>query len=203
MDKAHIHMYWDHSNLFVRMGDTCDDGKGAGIELGHRREARLSFPALFRLAAAGRTVEKAVAAGSVPPDMQKLWQRLGKVGLIVDLQERGASSGKEVAVDQALEIGMLKSLLDRPTPAIAVLLSADGGFRDTLDRFLSGGWGVEVLAFSKGASPKLTRLPADAPGAALFVDLDLWYYDLVYLEDNSGKVVRKTSVLNLAKRNVL
>src|SRR6266508_695804 len=104
MDPDVVHIFWDHSNLFARMQDTCDDRQGGGIEPGYRLAARLSFPRVFDFAACGRKVEKAVAVGSIPPDLVALWERLGKVGIIVDLQERGAESGKEVAVDEALEL---------------------------------------------------------------------------------------------------
>src|SRR5437870_5466773 len=128
MDDGVVHIFWDHSNLFARMQDTCDDREGGGLEPGHRLDARLSFPAMFEFAHCGRKVEKAVAVGSIPPDLKALWERLGNVGMIVDLQERGAQSGKEVAVDEALELEMLKSALDRKAPAVVVLLSGDGGF---------------------------------------------------------------------------
>jgi hypothetical protein len=36
-----------------------------------------------------RIVEKAVAVGSIPPDLVALWERLGKVGVIIDLQWNG------------------------------------------------------------------------------------------------------------------
>ena len=36
-----------------------------------------------------------MAVGSVPPELAAIWEQLGNVGLIVDLQERGAFSGKE------------------------------------------------------------------------------------------------------------
>jgi hypothetical protein len=86
---------------------------------------------MLEFAAAGRTIEKAVAVGSVPPGLRKLWERLGNVGMIVDLYERGAESGKEQAVDDALALQMLASLVDREQPAVAVLISGDGGFNLT------------------------------------------------------------------------
>lgn len=200
MDADVVHMFWDHSNLFARMQDTCEDREGHGLEPGHRFDARLSFPALFEFAHCGRTVEKAVAVGSVPPDLQALWARLGKVGLIVDLQERGAQSGKEVAVDAALENEMLKSLTDRAKPAVAVLLSGDGGFRETLDRMLKKGWGVEVLSFSNGFSPKLQQIARGSGGRGKYVRLDPWYKQLVYLQEMGGRSIRPTDPLELKGR---
>lgn len=196
-----MHIFWDQSNLFARMQDTCDDREGDGIEPGHRLAARLSFPRLFEFAACGRKVEKAVAAGSIPPDLAALWERLGKVGLIVDLQERGAESGKEQAVDEVLELEMMKSLWDRrEAPAVAVLLSGDGGFKETLDRMLDGGWGVEVLSFSKGFSTKLQQIARGSGERGKYVKLDPWYPQLVYLQDFDGPLIRSADPLDLKGR---
>ena len=44
--------YWDNSNLFNRMLDTCDnlrDGTG-GLERGHRLDVRLNFKAMYEFA---------------------------------------------------------------------------------------------------------------------------------------------------------
>ncbi len=59
--------------------------------------------------------------------------------MIIDLQERGALSGKEQGVDEALQLEMMNSLVDRDVPAVAVLLSGDGGLRPTIDRLLRRG----------------------------------------------------------------
>jgi hypothetical protein len=201
MDDGTVHIFWDHSNVFARMQDTCDDRNGGGLEPGQRLAARISFPRLFQFAACGRTVEKAVAVGSIPPDLVALWERLGKVGMIIDLQERGAQSGKEQAVDEALELQMMKSLWDRrESPAVAVLLSGDGGFKETLGRMLDGGWGVEVLSFSTGFSPKLQQIAHGSGGRGKYVKLDPWYKQLVYLQDFDGPLIRETDPLDLKGR---
>ena len=196
MDDGVVHIFWDHSNAFARMQDTCDDRRGSGIEPGHRLDARLSFPRLFEFAAVGRTVEKAVAAGSVPPDLVALWERLGAAGLIVDVQERGALSGKEVGVDQALQLEMMNSVVDRADPAVAVLISGDGDFRPYADRMLKAGWGVEVLSFSKGFSPRLQQIARGSGGRGKYVKLDGWYTQLTYLQDITGVVIRQNDPLD-------
>jgi hypothetical protein len=201
IDNGVVHIFWDHSNVFARMQDTCDDREGGGIEPGRRLSARISFPRLFDFAACGRRVEKAVAVGSIPPDLVGLWERLGKAGLIIDLQERGAESGKEQAVDEALELEMMKSLWDRrEAPAVAVVLSGDGGFKGTLDRMLEGGWGVEVLSFSRGFSRKLQQIARGSGGRGKYVKLDPWYRQLVYLQDFDGPLIRETDPLDLKDR---
>lgn len=182
------------------MQDTCDDRKGGGLEPGRRLDARISFPALFEFAACGRNVEKAVAKGSVPPDLVALWERLGKAGLIVDAQERGAQSGKEVGVDEALQLEMMKSLVDREKPTVAVLLSGDGDFRPYLDRMLKNGWGVEVLSFSNGFSRSLQQIARGSGGRGRYVRLDPWYKQLTYLQDVGGGVTRQSDPLDMKGR---
>ena len=195
-----VHLFWNNSNLFARAQDTCDPKLGGGKEPGQRLALRLEFAAMFDFASAGRTVEKAVAVGSIPPGMAAIWERLGKAGLIVDLQERGAASGKEQGVDQALQLEMMRSLVDRKNPAVAVLLTGDGGFRPDVDRLLDGGWGVEVLSFSNGFSPKLRKIAVGHGGRGKYVDLDPWYDRLTYLQDPGWKIVRPAKPLDLAGR---
>lgn len=200
MDDGVVHLFWDQSNVFARMQDTCDDRQGGGLEPGHRLDARISFPQLYEFAVCGREVEKAVAIGSVPPDLVALWERLGKVGLIVDVQERGAQSGKEVAVDEALQLEMMNSVVDRDQPAVAVLLTGDGDFRPYLDRMLRNGWGVEVLSFSKGFSTRLQQIARGSGGRGKYVRLDPWYKQLTYLQELGGGVIRRNDALDLAGR---
>lgn len=200
MDDSVVHIFWDNSNLFARMQDTCDDRKGGGKELGHRLDARVKFTSMFDFAACGRTVERAVALGSVPPDLASIWQHLGKVGIIVDLQERGAQSGKEQGVDQALQLQMMNSLVDREIPAVAVLLTGDGGFRPYVDRLIKNGWGVEVLCFSRGFSPKLQQIARGSGGRGKYVRLDGWYDQLTYLQSPDGSIIRYADPLELRGR---
>jgi NYN domain len=200
MDPDVAHIFWDNSNLFARTQDTCDDRAGGGEEPGHRLDVRIRFTSMFDFAACGRKVERAVAVGSVPPELVAIWQKLGKVGLIVDLQERGAASGKEQGVDQALQLEMMNSLVDRETPAVAVLLTGDGDFRPSVDRLLKHGWGVEVLCFSKGFSPKLQKIATGSGGRGKYVKLDPWYRQLTYLQAPDGTILRHADVMDLKKR---
>jgi hypothetical protein len=43
MDDGTVHVFWDHSNLYLSALDACDDGSGGGFEPGHRLDARLHF----------------------------------------------------------------------------------------------------------------------------------------------------------------
>ena len=206
MDASTVHLFWDNSNLFARAQDTADDvRKGTGgLEIGHRLDVRLNFKAIFEFARAGRAVEKAVAVGSVPPGLLGLWDKLGEAGLVVGLHERGAASGKEQAVDEALALEMLASGMDRDPPAVAVLLSGDGGFKQHVDRLLKKGWGVEVCCFSNGFSKTLKRISVGTSGRGKYIELDTWYHQLTYRqelgEDGLPRVVRRSDPLDLTGR---
>jgi hypothetical protein len=63
VDDSVVHIFWDHSNLFARMQDTCDDRKGGGLEPGHRLDARLSFPTMYEFAHCGRKVNRMLKKG--------------------------------------------------------------------------------------------------------------------------------------------
>jgi hypothetical protein len=196
MDASAVHIFWDQSNIFHRAQDTCDDGQGSGKEPGHRFDLRLNFQAIYDFAANGRQVEKATAVGSVPPALSQLWHELARTGVSVELQERGADSGREQAVDEALQLHMLRSLADRHPPAVAVLLTGDGGFRQDVDRMLGAGWGVEVLSFSGGFSQQLRRISAGHGGRGKYVELDDWYKQLTYLQQTDGTITRAHEALD-------
>jgi hypothetical protein len=200
MDDSAVHIFWDHSNLFLSALDCCDD-RGKGKEPGHRFDARVHFQRMFDFAANGRTVERAVAVGSIPPGLNALWSKLKKAGIDIELQERGAESGKEQAVDEALQLEMLRSVLDRgDKPAVAVLLSGDGDFYEDAKRMIDAGWGVEILCFGSSFARKLQGLSKTSHGRAKYVNLDKWYPQLVYLQGFDEEIMRPADPLDLTGR---
>ena len=77
MDRVFIH--WDNSNIFheaQRLAQELEEGPGA------RYRVRIHFENMLRLAHADRPVQKALAAGSVPPEMR---QRMHKRGWRVEI----------------------------------------------------------------------------------------------------------------------
>lgn len=200
MNDTVAHIFWDQSNIFHCAQATCDD-RGAGLEPGHRYDLRLNFQAIYDFASLGRNVDKAIAVGSVPPDLQALWRQLENTGVDVELQERGESSGREQAVDEAIQLHMMRSLVDRiKEPAVAVVLTGDGGFKQDIDRLLDNGWGVEVLSFSCGFNPILRTIGTGHGGRGKYVALDPWYDQLTYLQDTTGKIIRPSATLDTTGR---
>ena len=107
MDKVFI--YWDNSNIFIGAQAVAEEREG--VKARHR--VRISFKAMMRLAHADRPVEKAIAAGSVPPEMRALWNRLSAEGVQIELFDRGAiERGEQQTPDQVLQLQMLRDFAD-------------------------------------------------------------------------------------------
>lgn len=152
--RSDVCIFWDNSNIFVPAQDVAKERDGATT----RGDVRIKFDALYELARAGRKVVAGVCVGSIPKELGHLlenpiWDKLRSVGVELELFERGQGTGREQAVDQALQVHMLRTLVDR-TPGIAVLLTGDGarahegrGYFADLQRMYRGGWNVEVLSW--------------------------------------------------------
>ena len=156
-DKAFI--YWDNSNIFINARNTADAREGAAA----RKRLRIHFKAMLRLACAGRRMEKAVVAGSVPPESRALWGRLREGGLKVEeLFDRGDHSGKEQEVpDERLQLQMMADTLQN-SPGVAVLMTGDGkgrekgrGFHFALELMRRKGWRVELMAWERGCHSQM------------------------------------------------
>ena len=72
-----VFIYWDNSNIYHEAQRIAEEQEGTP---GARFLVRIQFDNLLRLAHADRPLEKAVAAGSVPPEMEQLWNRMENSG---------------------------------------------------------------------------------------------------------------------------
>ena len=183
MDKVFI--YWDNSNIFheaQRLSEERSEGLGA------RYRVRIDFDTMLRLAHADRPIERAVAAGSVPPEMRQLWNRMESIGVEVRLFDRGSPErGEQDMPDRVLQLRMLEDALDyNGDPGIAVLLTGDGagyldgaGFHTTLERMHKRGWRVEILSWAHSCNQRMRRW---AEGHGAFVALDDFYEAVTYME---------------------
>ena len=183
MEKVFI--YWDNSNIFheaQRLAEQLDGGMEA------RFRVRIHFDNLFRLANGDRPVEKALAVGSVPPEMEQLWNRLESRGVQVSLYDRGLRErGEQGVPDKYLQLSMLEDALDyNGDPGIVVLLTGDGagylegaGFHRTLERMHKRGWKIEILSWSHATNQRMRRW-AEAHGQ--FIALDDFYSAITFLE---------------------
>ena len=153
-----------------------------------RRRVRLNFANLLLLAHANRPVKRVVAAGSVPPELQALWDKMeGGGGVEVEQCYRHELYGEQQLPDKILQVEMLHDAIEhRGSPGIMVLLSGDGagylqrkGFQVTLERVLSMGWGVELLAWRNNCNGWLQRWIMNH---GLFIPLDEFYFSVTFLE---------------------
>jgi len=205
-----IFIYWDNSNIFheaQRLAELRDGVPGA------RHYVRIHFENLLRLAQAARPLEKAIAAGSVPPAMRQLWKRIEIVGVKIHLFDRGSQErGEQGMPDRVLQLQMLEDALDyNGDPGIVVLLTGDGagylegaGFHRTLERMHKRDWGVEILSWENSCNQRM-RIWAEENG--VFVALDDFYESITFREPSRPGFelapARDAIKLDLSRRTML
>lgn len=191
--NPNVCIFWDNSNIYVPAQDVAKGRDGATVG----RDLRIQFDHLYDLARAGRNVVAGVCVGSQPPELQDLWKRLSAVGVELELFERGEESGTEQAVDQALQVHMLRAVIDRE-PGVAVLLTGDGagahegkGFFADLKRMHAKGWKIEVLSWESSCHSGLKKW---AQENGIFVPLDAHYDSITFIKGlrSAKKVARRT-----------
>ena len=182
---SRVFVYWDNSNIFHEVQRLADEREGTSCA---RHLVRIHFDSLLRLAHAGRPLAKAVAAGSIPPEMQQLWNRMEGQGVEVKLFDRGERyRGEQEVPDRWLQLRMLEDALDNNgDPGVVALLTGDGsgyaggqGFHSTLERMHKRGWRVEVLSWRHSCNQGMRRW-AEANG--VFVALDEHYEGITFRE---------------------
>ena len=205
MDNVFI--YWDNSNIFheaQRLAEEREEGDDA------RNRVRINFDNMLRLAHADRPLQKALAAGSVPPEMRQLWNRMESKGVEVRLFDRGIPGrGEQEIPDRLLQLQMLEDGWDyNGTPGIVVLLTGDGagyyegaGFHSTLERMHKRGWQVEILSWAHSCNQRMRRW---AEENGIFVALDDFYETITFMEPSRPGFElarsRKSAELDLSLR---
>ena len=183
MDKVFI--YWDNSNIFHEAQSIAEE-RAEGPNARYR--VRINFRNMLRLAHADRPVQRAIAAGSVPPEMRQLWNRMESSGVEVHLFDRGSPDRSEQDMpDRVLQLRMLEDALDyNGDPGIVVLLTGDGagylegaGFHSALERMHRRGWRIEILSWAHSCNQRMRRW-AEENGA--FIALDDFYDSITFLE---------------------
>ena len=197
-----VFIFWDNSNIFISAKAVAVEKEGADASY----KLRISFDRLLRLAKADREVEYAIAVGSIPPQLRHVWNKLAQTGVKIELFERGSQSEKEQAVDQALQVHMLRKAFDyNGATGTAVLLTGDGkgfldgvGFHADLERMHKRGWNIEVLAWEQTCNPRLKEW---SKKIGIFISLEDFYENITFLDDEHG-VIRQSKPLDLTKRPI-
>ena len=200
-----VFIYWDNSNIFIeaqRLAEERNDHVDA------RFRVRIKFDNMLRLAHADRPLRKAMAAGSVPPELRQLWNWLEQQGVEVRLFNRiRPDLGEQEIPDRLLQLQMLEDAMDYD-PGIVVLLTGDGagyaegaGFHSTLQRMHRRGWKIEILSWRHSCNYRM-REWAEENG--VFVPLDDFYESITFLEPSlPGHRLaqsRPTTPLDLSRR---
>ena len=178
-----VFIYLDNSNIFISAQEAAAEREGEAA----RSRVRIHFRNLLALAHAGRPIERAIAVGSIPPELRQVWNRLENEDVEVQLLERGALHGSEQGVDQVLQTIMLRDTVDyNGVPGIAVLLTGDGsgfvdgvGFHADIERMYGRGWDIEVLSWRHSCNRRM-REWAEENGK--FIALDDFYTSITFLE---------------------
>ena len=205
MDEVFV--YWDNSNIFHEMQRLAEE-RNEGPDARYR--VRIHFDNLLRLAYADRPLRKAFAAGSIPPEMRGLWNRMETRGVEVALFDRGQPDrGEQEMPDRLLQLRMLEDALDfNGTPGIVTLLTGDGagylegaGFHRTLERMHRRAWRVEILSWKHSCNQRMRRW---AEENGVFVALDDFYESITFLEPSKPgyqlAMGRRQAPLDLTQR---
>lgn len=205
MDRVFI--YWDNSNIFDQVQQLAETNNGNEPATYYR--VRLKFENLFRLAHADRPVEKAWAAGYIPPEMRQLWNSLENLGIKVHLYDRGSrGSGEQETTDQYLQLRMLEDAADHD-PNIMVALTGDGagyseghGFYRNIERIHNMGWKIELLSWIQSCHGAM-RNWVEQNG--VFIPLDDYYKSITFLNSHEDDLtpMRFPTKLDLSQRPVV
>lgn len=178
-------IYWDNSNIYHEAQRIAEEQDGTP---GARYLVRVHLENLLRLAHADRPVKRAVAAGSIPPEMQQLWNRMENHGVEVKLFDRGGrGEGEQEVPDRWLQLCMLEDGMDyNGDPGVVVLLTGDGagyaqgqGFHSTLERMQRRDWLVEVLSWKHSCNRGMREW---AESYGVFIPLDDYYDAITFRE---------------------
>ncbi len=183
-----VFVYWDNSNIFIEAQRIAEE-RNEHVDARYR--VRIDFDKMLRLAHADRPMRKALAAGSVPPEMQHLWNRMENQGVQVELFNRIRSDiGEREIPDRILQLRMLEDAMDfSDDPGIVVLLTGDGagylegaGSHSTLERMHRQGWRIEILSWYHSCNRRMREW---AQENGVFVALDDFYDSITFLEPSS------------------
>ena len=180
---VHIYIYWDNSNLYVESQNVAEEMEGDSPDV--RMRVRIDFANLLLLAHGNRQVKRIVAAGSIPPELTKLWDKMKQNGVEVELCHRHGHGEQEMP-DRTLQVEMLNDCIKyKASPGTMVLLTGDGaGYTRgkglvTLENIHGMGWSVELLAWLNSCNRRLQRW-VEQHGT--FYPLDHFYWSITFLE---------------------
>ena len=182
---SRIFLYIDNSNVFIEAKRLAPQYNGG--DPGVKYRVRIDYDNLVNLCTCKRPLARAIVAGSVPPELQNLWQRLKNRGVTVRMYQRAPGMGEQEVPDLHLETAMYKDIVrEKNHPGIAVLVTGDGGGFETDDgmgaalrAMHTNGWGVEVLSWKHCINHQMLDWVQQN---GVFVALDDFYLSITFLE---------------------
>lgn len=183
-----VFVYWDNSNIFYeaqRLAEEKNEGPNA------RYRVRINFDNMLHLAYADRSIKKAIAVGSIPPEVRQLWNRMESRGVEVQLFDRmNPGRSEQEMPDRLLQLQMLRDGFDNNgNPGVVVLLTGDGagcydgvGFHRDVERMYNRGWKIEILSWAHSCNQRMKKWAQDN---GIFVSLDDFYDSITFLEPSS------------------
>ena len=196
---VYVYVYLDHSNIIIEARNIAKETESAELGTDVSRRLRLDFHNLMLLAHENRPVAKAVAAGSVPPEMKKVWSRLEKEGVQTEIFDRSEMGGSERNVpDLYLQREMLSDgVKGARTLGTIVLLTGDGakyyegkGFLDVMETLEGAGWKIELLSWDRSCNVRLRQWVCRYGS---FTSLDPFYKNVTFVESGTGVGGSRTS----------
>ena len=201
-----VYLYFDHSNIVIEAKNIGQETESAELGGDVWRRLCLDFHNLMLLAHENRPLAKAVAAGSVPPDMQTVWNRLEQEGVQTEIFDRSEMGGSERNVpDLYLQKEMLRDGLQRrDSPGTIVLLTGDGagyyqgkGFLDVLEILQGTGWKIELLSWDRSCNVRLREWVCRH---GFYTSLDQFYDSITFVEARGERRGRTSQPLKLERK---
>lgn len=183
-----MYLFWDNSNIhYSGMNSVMPQ-----FDIGSSPyQYRTHFKNLFELVRAGRTMEAAYVAGSVPPPSDAVWDYIRRLKINLTLLNRTADGKEQESVDMSLQSMLLRTIIDKEPSDIAIL-TGDGagnllgkGFLADLKRAKKLGWSIEVYAWESTCNRYLREY---AENEGKFIGLEKYYYSITFLQ--GGRVVQ-------------
>jgi hypothetical protein len=162
---------------------------------------------MMELACEKRKVAKAVAVGSVPQEMKKVWKQMEEQGIRTEVIDRSEMGGSEKDLpDLKLQREMLlDGMTNHKTPWTVVLLTGDGAgwaygkwFLPTLKGMKEGGWNIELISWSQSCNRWLREWVIQN---GHFTSLDDFYRSVTFLvpSENRAPLVTPATVAETGK----
>ena len=155
------YVFWDHS-LPVEAQNIAEEMEREELGEDVRRRLCIDFHNMLVLANENKPLAKVVAAGSLPPEMKAVWQRLEREGVKTEICDRNLIDSSERDVpDLYLQKEMLRDGL-RTDPVILLTGSRAGycqgkAFLDALETLKLVGWNVELLSWERSCNVRLRQ----------------------------------------------